>query len=487
MPRTPHLDPTTPANDGGNDVGIAPPPPNLTGTWLADDGGVYFLRQAGDELWWIGLGPAAEMFAGLHFSNVYRAHIDGSEITGEWSDVPRGTTANHGSMTLSSLGDTAIEQRLRRETATGGFSGRTWRRDWHARAPRPAAHLLTSTWKNVTVWFSDDNETLADNLRLVRDSTSVFGKITPGDDHFEKPVLVNRDAGVGLSYTSFICGDDGDDGGDGDVTFDFLVDRDQIAQWQPEFFSTMDSATRSDVAARMENYIEGEIIMFGRAATCQDEARESSPALFPGWAEPSGSSPLFDGRPIPVIVLPEGIGSNQPNFVADIKYGDPVRVTGVLVYDTGHDNKLEIHPVYSVDRITAAPLEDLSGTWADDVGNTYFLRHHLDENTIWGAGLSPLGGSALGQVFQGEFNPDEATLDVTVVDVSLGFGMTPHTPHLIPTSASGAAQVTFQLDEAQLLDTAVSTLTSGCFRLVRLYPAPAPGHDSGETSRPAES
>src|SRR5512132_2433609 len=30
----------------------------LTGTWTADDGGVYCIRQLGDTLWWAGLGWA---------------------------------------------------------------------------------------------------------------------------------------------------------------------------------------------------------------------------------------------------------------------------------------------------------------------------------------------------------------------------------------------------------------------------------------------
>ena len=30
-------------------------PASLTGTWVANDGGTYFLRQIGDTLWWLGL------------------------------------------------------------------------------------------------------------------------------------------------------------------------------------------------------------------------------------------------------------------------------------------------------------------------------------------------------------------------------------------------------------------------------------------------
>ena len=49
--------------------------------------------------------------------------------------------------------------------------------------------------------------------------------------------------------------------------------------------------------------IEGEIIMFGRPADCGAEHAETSPPLFPGWAEHAGGSAvLFNGRPIQVIV-----------------------------------------------------------------------------------------------------------------------------------------------------------------------------------------
>src|SRR5262249_43627210 len=126
-----------------------------------------------------------------------------------------------------------------------------------------------------------------------------------------------------------------------------------IQQRQPNFFAGVDQGTRADVEAKMLSPLEGEIIMYGRAPDC-NHWDATSWALFPGWAEQPGSSVLFNGKPIPVVLTPPGAGSNQPNFISDLHFEDPVRVTGALVLDTGHalqPDGLEIHPVYSVEKI----------------------------------------------------------------------------------------------------------------------------------------
>src|SRR5215468_8958646 len=81
--------------------GPAAPPggSSLTGTWMANDGGMYFLRQIGDTLWWLGLSGGL-LHPGLQFCNVFHASVTGSAVTGEWSDVPRGATSGRGTLTL---------------------------------------------------------------------------------------------------------------------------------------------------------------------------------------------------------------------------------------------------------------------------------------------------------------------------------------------------------------------------------------------------
>jgi hypothetical protein len=86
---------------------------------------------------------------------------------------------------------------------------------------------------------------------------------------------------------------------------------------------------------------------------------------------------------------------------------DHVRVIGVVTTDTGpegHGDKNpapEIHPVYSVDIITATGRENLSGVWADDFGGTYYLAQ--TGLTVWGFGKSPLRDDEFGLVFKATF------------------------------------------------------------------------------------
>src|SRR5262249_34921894 len=74
---------------------------NLTGTYMADDGGIYYLQQSGSTLWWAGLSLDRELppdfvwHRGLFFTNVFRGTINSDNtIVGEWSDVSRGLTLN---------------------------------------------------------------------------------------------------------------------------------------------------------------------------------------------------------------------------------------------------------------------------------------------------------------------------------------------------------------------------------------------------------
>jgi hypothetical protein len=225
--------------------------------------------------------------------------------------------------------------------------------------------------------------------------------------------------------------------------------------------------------------------MFGRPADYGAEHAETSPPLFPGWAEHAGGSAvLFNGRPIRVIV-PAAAGDvpAEPNFLTELSFGDPVRVTGALVFDTGHwdddPDKLEIHPVYSVDKITATFSANLSGAWTDDVGNTYYLRHDPADNSVWYAGVSPLGRGAYGQVFRGTFHPvvgagtggssaPQGTVTGDVIGIEFGYGAAPSS------GADGSrlgdtGAVTFGLGRTDLAGREVPMLTAGEFRLMKLY------------------
>src|SRR5215831_20747354 len=79
----------------------------LTGTYTADDGGVYYMEQSGSTLWWAGLSLDRQLPAdyvwhrGLEFTNVFHGAINNDNtVVGEWSDVSRGATLNSGTLTV---------------------------------------------------------------------------------------------------------------------------------------------------------------------------------------------------------------------------------------------------------------------------------------------------------------------------------------------------------------------------------------------------
>ncbi len=287
------------------------------------------------------------------------------------------------------------------------------------------------------------------------------------EDHAGQAVVGNYSAARGRDYASFICGGDGD--GDGDVTFKFSVDIQQVYAHQPNFYGGAAVSAAEQARSKIVHPVEAEIIMFGRAAGCDDPEKLRAQPLFPGWAEPAGNAVLFNGRPIRVIFLPPGVGSNQPNFLDALKEGNYVRVTGPLVFDIGHEGGLEIHPVYSVDLITARQSENLSGTWADDVGNTYYLRHHAEDNSVWFGGLSPLGVARFGQVFYGSLDPGAGTVHGDVAALSFGFNREFPPSGFSYSSLGDTGHLTFQLDRKATLMQAAN------FRLIKLYDAPAGG------------
>ena len=97
------------------------PQPTLSGVWKSNDGGTYYLSQNEDILWWIGMSGGND---GLTYSNVFKGTLDlpKGTIAGEWSDVPRGTNRNAGTMTLQ-MSD---YNSLVKISQTGGFGPTLW-------------------------------------------------------------------------------------------------------------------------------------------------------------------------------------------------------------------------------------------------------------------------------------------------------------------------------------------------------------------------
>lgn len=105
---------------------------DLTGTWIGDDGGRYYLRQVDSNIYWYGeQKPTNPMW-----TNVFHGKLDGDKIKGRWADVPKGRMGNAGKLKLKIKYGGNI---LVATEKTGGFGGSQWTREGYrppaARAP----------------------------------------------------------------------------------------------------------------------------------------------------------------------------------------------------------------------------------------------------------------------------------------------------------------------------------------------------------------
>jgi hypothetical protein len=95
-------------------------PTNLTGVWNCDDGGIYYIRQLGNKIWWYGeTDPNTP-----EWSNVMYGTVNDRTINGNWADVPKGTVFQNGEITVN----IESNNRLSVIQKTGGFEGSVWSR-----------------------------------------------------------------------------------------------------------------------------------------------------------------------------------------------------------------------------------------------------------------------------------------------------------------------------------------------------------------------
>lgn len=96
---------------------------NISGKWSGNDGGDYYIRQIGNDIWWVGTNIFHGIDATGTFSNVFHGDRNGLDITGKWQDVPLGHTKGSGDISLSI--DPSGEK-ITKKTSTGGFAGTEW-------------------------------------------------------------------------------------------------------------------------------------------------------------------------------------------------------------------------------------------------------------------------------------------------------------------------------------------------------------------------
>jgi hypothetical protein len=108
-------------------------PFNITGVWECNDGGTYYIRNLGREVWWFGHGVHPhQSFANVAYGQV-EGEGDSRTLTLRWADVPAGTTNIYGRLVLL-LSFSIQWNRVTHMSATessGHFGGSHW--TWSAK------------------------------------------------------------------------------------------------------------------------------------------------------------------------------------------------------------------------------------------------------------------------------------------------------------------------------------------------------------------
>ena len=174
---------------------------NLTGVWIGDDRGTYYIREVSEtgEVAWVGEHPEARPDTleaeGAHWVNVFMGQREGLTIRGAWTDVPKGEIHNVGELTLVATSENQL-QIIRK---TGGFGGTTFTR---------AENLdVLLRWVDLEIvdqqeWFFEGDEPYFFAMIALMDGTTVdltdrSGAHADFSHSFVAPVLASN---VGASH-----------------------------------------------------------------------------------------------------------------------------------------------------------------------------------------------------------------------------------------------------------------------------------------------
>lgn len=99
----------------------------LTGAWLANDDGVYYIRQIGNKVWWNGMSGQAGRpeSLGREWNNVAAGELKSDlTIDLDWADVPRGGILGDGTLKFKVEATADGNTQLTKVSETGtGFGG----------------------------------------------------------------------------------------------------------------------------------------------------------------------------------------------------------------------------------------------------------------------------------------------------------------------------------------------------------------------------
>lgn len=340
-------------------------PSNLTGTYISDDGGIYYMEQSGTVLWWAGMSldpfvgrPDEVWHRGLGFSNVFRGTVAGDgTINGQWVEVSRGGSLNSGTLTLAVV-TTDTGWVLSKTAATGRFPATVWEANGALDdTVFDGAPLDIVSRFNVVQKNNADNASLGDdNLKAYRDQTVLYGRLmasswngqfcgfvindvvscppdfgvsnqVPAIEYGPNTAIPNYYdfSQLNRDFNSFACYSERD----GDIDTNLKVDLDKL---ESDFYTTgwgnrstgptvyaikfnsADAHQKLNLAAN-EAFTHIEAIMYGKAGTCSSPP-EFGPygngSLLPGWADLFSASVLVNGRPINGQVFGDNCNFVQP-------------------------------------------------------------------------------------------------------------------------------------------------------------------------------
>ncbi len=397
---------------------------NLTGTWSADDGGLYYVRQLNDIVWWVGMSTESRMGLedfrkGVAYTNVFRGRLTGDTIAGDWADVPRGSNHSNGTLTLRIVTAPILGAPVLQKQPPGGSGPSTWNLVIPTQTAQPSCDNIVASSRDIRCKFSKVRKnngagpTLLDggDLKPYKDNVVMFGYVS-------EDLKCCYPAGASRSYTDFFNCFPGGRDCDGDINFNIRVDRRNLEAQRGFWTDGWLSVDPNEIKAKMginDNDVHCEPIMYGRTGDpCSNG--DSGKILLPGWMENGANAIFWNGTPINGNVDIYASGPVPTRiFNQNLPPGKHVRVTGVLVIDCGHVTcgpvdvsepaGVEIHPVYSIDILQdwsfSRPNADLTGVWATSDGATYYVRQLVKPNTVWWLGLSRDQGRSFANIFHG--------------------------------------------------------------------------------------
>ncbi|HAA03162.1 MAG TPA: hypothetical protein DCE18_07305 [Syntrophobacteraceae bacterium] len=172
---------------------------DLTGIWTCNDGGTYYLRQIGQQLYWYGEQNAAAP----SWANVFVASVQNDEVSGKWHDIPKGEVLGSGTLLLNirNNGNT-----LTARHENGGFGGSSWNRSVvvppiHISSCSISGRLMggESYWNITYVGIrgpDDFSKHPTDPVRVASDGSYSFVSLKPGK--YKVYTDIHADVGVGF-------------------------------------------------------------------------------------------------------------------------------------------------------------------------------------------------------------------------------------------------------------------------------------------------